>query len=307
MLQKSRFVLLGLGMLSSLWPVRSLPAQVALQVSSINVSGEFDTGAYCPGSADDPAPTMLERSGADPIFVVSQATANSDGCTSHAATQAAATIYQMRDGSLQITGSSSVSTLDSVFPLDPPPDGLFASAGADSHLGVSVNLQLTRWSTLTFAGTMTIGTVTAVGSPEFSTASQQQYWALRRPSGEILAERSLTLGSADPDHTRQDTYYSSILAAPGRYTLELTIIGTAAGDINQGGTSGWTCSGTFGIAVSTTTACVADWDQDGILDSRDFFEFLNAYFLDAADFNQDSVVDSSDFFDFLAAYFEGCP
>jgi hypothetical protein len=294
-------------MLPSLWSVRSSPAQVALQVSSVNVSGDFDTGAYCPGNADDPAPTILQRSGIDPIVVTSHATASNGTCTSHAASQAAATIYQMRDGSIQITGSSSVSTLDSISPSDPPPEGLFASAGADSSLSVTVDLQLTRWSTLTFAGTMTVGTVTAVGSPEFSSTSQTQSWILRRPSGVILAERSLTLGSGDPDHTRQDIYYSSILAAPGRYTLVLTITGTAAGDIDQAGTSGWTSSGTFGIAVSTTAACVADFDQDGILDSRDFFEFLNAYFLDAADFNQDSVVDSRDFFDFLAAYFEGCP
>lgn len=52
--------------------------------------------------------------------------------------------------------------------------------------------------------------------------------------------------------------------------------------------------------------CSGDWNQDGTLDSRDFFEFMNAFFENKADFNADGETTFQDFFDYLAAFFAGC-
>ncbi len=57
-----------------------------------------------------------------------------------------------------------------------------------------------------------------------------------------------------------------------------------------------------------TTACPADFDGSGAVNSADFFAFLDAFVRDhiSADFNRDSLINSQDFFDYLGAFFTGC-
>lgn len=55
--------------------------------------------------------------------------------------------------------------------------------------------------------------------------------------------------------------------------------------------------------------CLCDWNFDGILNSQDFFDYVNGFFGANGDFNLDGHTNSQDFFDMLQCFFarpEGC-
>lgn len=85
---------------------------------------------------------------------------------------------------------------------------------------------------------------------------------------------------------------------------------THAEAINDGGVIvGWgRYQGRTLAFVLAPSACPADFNADGAVNSQDFFDFLGAFFASSpsADFNTDGAINSQDFFDFLAAFFAGC-
>jgi probable HAF family extracellular repeat protein len=61
-----------------------------------------------------------------------------------------------------------------------------------------------------------------------------------------------------------------------------------------------------GWVMELPRTCRADWTQDGLLNTNDFFAFLDAFFRGNADFTGDYVTNTQDFFSYLSAFFAGC-
>jgi hypothetical protein len=60
----------------------------------------------------------------------------------------------------------------------------------------------------------------------------------------------------------------------------------------------------------TESPCLADFNQDEILNADDLSDFVAGYFNDPSDlrtdFNADGVINAVDLGDFITAYFNGC-
>ncbi|MGE3109072.1 MAG: FG-GAP-like repeat-containing protein [Phycisphaerales bacterium] len=56
----------------------------------------------------------------------------------------------------------------------------------------------------------------------------------------------------------------------------------------------------------TVRYCPPDWNGDTLVNSADFFQFLDDLFSQQADYNRSGSTDSQDFYDFVVAFFEGC-
>jgi hypothetical protein len=60
--------------------------------------------------------------------------------------------------------------------------------------------------------------------------------------------------------------------------------------------------------LASSRECPADFNDDGAVNSQDFFDFITAFFGQSprADFNDNGSLNSQDFFDFLSAFFARC-
>ncbi len=93
----------------------------------------------------------------------------------------------------------------------------------------------------------------------------------------------------------------------GATAATLSISGAATTDAGAYDCVITNACGTVSSAAAGLTICAADFNCDGGTDSRDFFEFLAAFFAGdlAADIDADGTVTSDDFGDFIVALFEG--
>jgi hypothetical protein len=99
----------------------------------------------------------------------------------------------------------------------------------------------------------------------------------------------------------------SMSLAPGTYVI-FVATSAFAGLPCGGDNNGYNVTIDIG-AAPCTPPCPCDFNNDLILNSQDFFDFLGCFFTPGcdADFNNDTVVNSQDFFDFLACFFAPPP
>ncbi len=146
------------------------------------------------------------------------------------------------------------------------------------------------------------GDVRAQGGPAVNLSSARV--RLMDQGGQVIAA---FLATPDPNGAEVSVSFDETRDLPaGQYTLEADA-GTAIDATVPPNGSG---SASFDARVDLSRRqCPADFNGDGVVDSQDFYDFLNEFFAyrSRADFNNDGVVNSQDFFDFLTAFFAGCP
>jgi hypothetical protein len=108
--------------------------------------------------------------------------------------------------------------------------------------------------------------------------------------------------------TRTYAHFTTVtLHAPDSFSGACFIQWTLNGAPVAGNDLTFTVTGAAtAVAQFGSCGCPCDWNLNGTLDSQDFFDFLNAFFVNNADFNHSGVTNSQDFFDFLDCFFAGC-
>ncbi len=217
-----------------------------------------------------------------------------------------------------------------VFTDDPPVPPASTDLGTLSPPGVTLSAvplaaSQIRWYRFTLAGPIrpslgtfldvdTIGSIFGSGAD----ATNDTEVALYNSTGVLIAtdddsgpslSSQLTFGSAgrpaSGDGLPYDGRDGSLPA--GQYYLAVGAYDMVVGPLYWSVSSTSSLSGTINLHLGTgQVPCPADWNGSGVLNSQDFFDFLNAFFAGSADYNGDSLTNSQDFFDFLNAFFAGC-
>jgi hypothetical protein len=104
---------------------------------------------------------------------------------------------------------------------------------------------------------------------------------------------------AGRDSSWEGPFSFSAQLDPGEYRISglLNVNWSFVG--NNGGHAGES----YEFVLSIPPACPCDWNSDEVVNSNDFFSFLDDFFTSNADFNSDGVTNSQDFFDFLGCFF----
>lgn len=179
-----------------------------------------------------------------------------------------------------------------------------------------------RWDTGVAAGQpRTIVDVSHV-VPNDNAAVTGDFWAIRRWTSTISGDarvrgslQKVTPGCGDGTtgailRNGQQVWTATI--GPDDVmgvSYDAVVLGLVPGDIIdfvvKSGASN-TCD--YTRLTSTFVRCPSDYNQDGIVNSNDFFDYVRDFVNGniAADFNHDGTLNTQDFFDFIAAFFSFC-
>jgi hypothetical protein len=177
----------------------------------------------------------------------------------------------------------------------------------DNHPGAG-GIAISGFTRLTLpSGTSAFGVLTPAAGTMLTPGNETEVtWTVGGTDAPPISCSSVTIRLSTDDGATFDDVLGTF---PNNGIAMVTLPGTPSNAarirIDADGQIFFAVSGAFAIG----TACPADFNSDGTVNSQDFFEFLDLFFaVDAgADFNADGVIDSQDFFDFLAAFFSpGC-
>lgn len=122
----------------------------------------------------------------------------------------------------------------------------------------------------------------------------------------INIEREAVVQRSDSNETAR-VDMSGVLTS-GVYTLHAHCGGTGytIPSFHASGAASYTVNLRIEPAGPRNPRCPQDWNNDGVVNSTDFFEFMEDLFSGDADFNGDCVIDSRDFFDYVGRFFGIC-
>ncbi len=202
--------------------------------------------------------------------------------------------------------------------------GSLAGAGIDAtnNTGLWMHRSARRHASSHARGTQSRGSLREWPSPPSPsrcsttrTTSPSSRSCAGRASRTSTARRSSSRGTPAPWRSSRGpaTPSRSPPATPapcGRSTSGFTRPRRGAGSSTTPGTILFRASFVGGSTaiLAGDAHCAADIDNDGVVGSQDFFDFLTLFFASdpGADFNGSGDVTSQDFFDFLTAFFAGC-
>ncbi len=124
--------------------------------------------------------------------------------------------------------------------------------------------------------------------------------SLSQPGVYLIAETDT--GFTEPIRMQGDAPQSYVSASPSVGADGTIAVGYTFSDFQT------TVLADLYIAISDDDACVADLNNDGVVDADDFFLFLQLFASGdtRADINNDGVIDADDFFDYLTLFAQGC-
>ncbi|MBC7773535.1 MAG: hypothetical protein H7210_13650 [Pyrinomonadaceae bacterium] len=231
----------------------------------------------------------------------------------------AAGVIQFPANGLQVSTDSSMHHLDPAVAYNPGTSEIFVAwnerNSAQSQWGIyAQKIDATgfrEWGSFGRA-LLQVDTINKLFPRILTSGAGAMVFCLEQPNSPLPGDRVLGMSvdaNGDFNWPVAPVVVSSTISTKGRLPVARLSDGAAliAWEDNRAGTVDVLAQRVNADGTLGGPPCPGDWNQDGGVNSQDFFDFLAAFFAGNADFNNSGTTDSQDFFDFVAAFFTGCP